>query len=180
MEMKQYLIDTFRYNDYANKLALRKMRELPEKDESIKWFSHLINSMNKWLARIHLTPGYAEMDWFKPVYELDELEAKWDECLEPWIAFLESKSDEELEQEVEWCNPQLAAPAENHPVGEAPTPLLRKEGSLKANFAAKIVDIALQLNYHSIHHRAQIQYLIRQQGVEPEFVDYIGTKYRRL
>ena len=46
MQMKQYLIDTFRYNDYANKLALRKMRQLPDKNESIKWFSHLINSMN--------------------------------------------------------------------------------------------------------------------------------------
>ena len=33
---------------------------------------------------------------------------------------------------------------------------------------------------HSIHHRAQIQYLIRQQGIEPDFVDYIGTKYRKV
>jgi len=41
-------------------------------------------------------------------------------------------------------------------------------------------DIALQLNYHSIHHRAQIQTIIRQQGMEPDFVDYIGTKYKRL
>ncbi|MBP9221492.1 MAG: hypothetical protein KBF42_08910 [Chitinophagales bacterium] len=36
----------------------------------------------------------------------------------------------------------------------------------------------LQLNYHSIHHRAQMQMLIRQQGLVPDFVDYIGTKYR--
>ena len=165
MEMKQYLIDTFLYNDYANKLALKKMRELPEKDECIKWFSHLINSMNKWLARIHLTPGYAEMDWFKPVFDLDELEPKWNGCVAAWIAFLESKSDENLDEEVEWNNPDLRLPDEE---------------SDKPNFAAKIVDIALQLNYHSIHHRAQIQYLIRQQGAEPEFVDYIGTKYRRL
>jgi len=47
-------------------------------------------------------------------------------------------------------------------------------------FAAAIKDIALQLNYHSIHHRAQIQTIIRSQGLEPEFVDYIATKYRRL
>lgn len=165
MQMKQYLIDTFRYNDYANKLALRKMRQLPDKNESIKWFSHLINSMNKWLARIHLAPGYAEMDWFKPVYELDELEAKWDDCLAPWIEFLGSKSDDDLQEEVEWVNRDLRPP---------------DDPSDKANFAAKIVDIALQLNYHSIHHRAQIQYLIRQQGVEPAFVDYIGTVYRRI
>ena len=41
-------------------------------------------------------------------------------------------------------------------------------------------DIALQLNYHSIHHRAQIQSIIRKQGIEPDFVDYIGTVYRKL
>jgi uncharacterized damage-inducible protein DinB len=43
-----------------------------------------------------------------------------------------------------------------------------------------LIDIALQLNYHAIHHRAQIQVLIRQQGLEPDFIDYIGTKYHKL
>jgi uncharacterized damage-inducible protein DinB len=45
---------------------------------------------------------------------------------------------------------------------------------------ARLIDIALQLNYHSIHHRAQMQMLIRQQGIEPDFIDYIGTKYKKL
>ena len=156
MRMKQYLIDTFQYNDYANKLALNKIKELPEKDECIRFFSHLINSMNKWLARINQTPGYAELDWWLPVYELDQLDAKWEECLKGWIDYLVAKIDEELDREV-------------HFIGY--------DGTM---FAAKISDIALQLNYHSIHHRAQIQYLIRQQGIEPDFVDYIGTKYRKL
>lgn len=39
-------------------------------------------------------------------------------------------------------------------------------------WTAQLKDIALQLNYHSIHHRAQ--------GLEPDFVDYIGTVYRKL
>ena len=156
MRMKQYLIDTFQYNDYANKLALNKIKELPEKDECIRFFSHLINSMNKWLARINQAPGYAELDWWLPVYELEQLEAKWEECLKGWIDYLVGKTDEELDSEVDFI------------------------GYDSTMFAAKISDIALQLNYHSIHHRAQIQYLIRQQGIEPDFVDYIGTKYRKL
>lgn len=41
-------------------------------------------------------------------------------------------------------------------------------------------DGALQLNYHSIHHQAQIQTLLPSQGIEPDFVDYIGTRYRRI
>src|SRR5438552_1225987 len=102
MRMKQYLIDTFQYNDYANKLALNKIKELPEKDECIRFFSHLINSMNKWLARINQAPGYAELDWWLPVYELEQLEAKWEECLKGWIDYLVGKTDEELDSEVDF------------------------------------------------------------------------------
>lgn len=156
MEMKQYLFETFKYNDYANKLALAKIRELPEKDECIKFFSHLINSMNKWLGRIENWPGYAEMDWWEPRYELDELEVKWDESLRRWLEFIDAKSEDELFDEVEFI------------------------GFDGYDFAAVIKDIALQLNYHSIQHRSQIQYLIRQQGIAPDFVDYIGTKYRKI
>jgi uncharacterized damage-inducible protein DinB len=48
------------------------------------------------------------------------------------------------------------------------------------NHTAKLKDIALQLIFHSFHHRAQIQTLIRQEGKEPRFVDYIGDKYRKI
>lgn len=156
MEMKQYLLDTFRYNDHANKLALAKIMELPKKDESVKFFSHLINSMNKWLGRIRQCPGYTELDWWEPQYPLEELGPKWDECLKAWLDFIESKSEAELFDEVEFIG------FDGH------------------DFAAEIKDIALQLNYHAIQHRSQIQYLIRQQGIAPDFVDYIGTRYRKL
>ena len=112
--------------------------------------------MNKWMARIESWPGYAELDWFLPTYELDELAPKWDECLERWLTVIDARSDAELEQEVEFVG---------------------FDGTM---FAATIEDIALQLNYHSIHHRAQIQTIIRSQGLEPEFVDYIATKYHRV
>ena len=156
MEMKEYLIDSFRYNNGANKLALAKMRELAAPDECIRFFSHLINSMNKWLGRVEKWAGYQDMDWWLPIYKLDELESKWDECLARWMTFLESKTGDELFEEAEFY------------------------GFDGGEWAATLKDIALQLNYHSIHHRAQIQYLIRQQGVEPAFVDYIATTYRKL
>ena len=176
MQMKDYLLETFRYNDHANKLALAKIREIPEKGECVKLFSHMINSMNKWLGRIRQSPGYAELDWWKPAYGLDDLESKWDECLSCWLEFIESKSEEELFEEVEWINPQAAPTTpSSQSLGH---PSSGRRGAF--GFAAVIKDIALQLNYHAIQHRSQIQYLIRQQGVAPDFVDYIGTKYRRL
>lgn len=156
MQMKDYLLETFRYNDHANKMALVKIREIPEKDECIRFFCHMINSMNKWLGRIRQCPGYSELDWWKPEYPLDDMELKWDECLQAWIEFIEGKSEDELFEEVEFIG------FDGH------------------DFAAVVKDIALQLNYHAIQHRSQIQYLIRQQGIAPDFVDYIGTKYRKL
>src|SRR6478672_8418196 len=156
MQMKDHLIEIFRYNDLANKRTRAKIGEIPDRAECVRLFSHLINSMNKWLGRIRQSPGYASLDWWEPAYSLEELGPKWDECLSAWIEFLESKTEEDILEEVEFIG------FDGH------------------DFAAVIKDIALQLNFHSIQHRSQIQYLIRQQGVAPDFVDYIGTKYRRL
>jgi uncharacterized damage-inducible protein DinB len=156
LEIKQYLIDTFKYNDYANKLILQKTKILPEKNEAVKLFSHLINSQIKWLARILQDPNAPEMSWWEPVYNLDELENKWDDSLKIWIDFLSDKTEEQLFDDAFFT------------------------GVDGGKWTAKLKDIPLQLNYHSIHHRAQIQAIIRKQGLKPDFVDYIGTVYKKL
>jgi uncharacterized damage-inducible protein DinB len=156
MEITQYLIDTFHYNDYANKLVLQKIKQLPEKDEAIKLFSHLINSQYKWLARILHDPNASGMSWWEPVYKLDELENKWNDSLKRWIGFLSGKTEEQMFEEVLFT------------------------GFDGGRWTAKLKDIPLQLNYHSIHHRAQIQTIIRKQWLEPDFVDYIGTVYKKI
>jgi uncharacterized damage-inducible protein DinB len=156
MELLQYLVDTFRYNDYANKLVLAKIKELPDKKEAIRLFSHLINSQVKWLRRIQVYPNDPGLDWWEPVYPAEELETRWTGSLDAWIEFISKFSEEQLNEERKFI------------------------GYDGGHWAATVKDIALQLNYHSIHHRAQIQTLIRQQGMEPAFVDYIGTKYKKL
>lgn len=156
MDLKEYLIDTFHFNNISNKLVLEKIKLLPDPSEAIKFFSHLINSQYKWMARITVDPNAPEMDWWNPLFSLEELNEKWDDSLQLWIHYLNSKTEEELNSEVVFIG---------------------YDGS---NFAATPKDIALQLNYHSIHHRAQIQTILRQQGLEPDFVDYIGQKYRRV
>lgn len=156
MEMKQYLTETFYFNDHANKMMLDKIRQLPDKEEAIRLFSHLINSQNKWLKRIQVYPKDPKMDWWKPVYSLEELEIQWNESLQNWIHFLESLTEIELYEERKFI------------------------GFDGAVWFCPLKDIALQLNYHSIHHRAQVQTIIRKQGFEPDFVDYIGIKYKRL
>jgi len=156
MEMKQYLIDTFHWNDKANRQILAKIRQLPSQEESIKFFSHLINSQIKWLKRIEVFPNDPNLDWWKPLYKPDDLEPEWEKSLKAWLDLITSKSEEELFQDVKWVG---------------------FDGGV---YTGALKDIALQLNYHSIHHRAQIQSIIRKQGMEPDFVDYIGTVYRKL
>jgi len=154
--MKQYLLDTFKFNDHANKKVLAKIKELPEKGECIRFFSHLINSQNKWMARIVHYPNNPPMSWWEPVYAFEQLEEEWNKSLQRWIEFLEHKNASELFEEVKFV------------------------GFDDGHWAVPLKDIALQLNYHAIHHRAQMQLLIRQQGLEPDFVDYIGTVYKKI
>jgi uncharacterized damage-inducible protein DinB len=154
--MKQYLIDTFNFNDFANKKILGRIKELPDKKESIKFFSHLINSQNKWLDRVIKFPEESKLDWWEPVYDLNIIENEWNKSLSGWINFLENKSDKELSTQAKFI------------------------GFDQGVWSAELKDIALQLNYHSIHHRAQIQTIIRKQGFEPDFIDYIGTKYTKI
>jgi len=154
--MKDYLLKTFNYNDLTNLKLLEKIKQLPDAKDAIRLFSHLINSQYKWMARITNNPNASTMSWWDPIYEFDQLEKEWKKSLELWLNYLRTKNEEELQQEVIFT------------------------GFDGGKWAATPLDIALQLNYHSIHHRAQIQMLIRQQGLEPDFVDYIGTKYRKI
>jgi uncharacterized damage-inducible protein DinB len=156
MDLKNYLVETFEYNDATNKKLLAKIKLLRDKQECVKQFSHLVNSQYKWLARITNDPNAKTMSWWEPVYDFEKLAEEWSKSLALWIRYINEKTEEELSTE---------------------TTFIGFDGS---TWAATPKDIALQLNYHSIHHRAQIQTLIRQQGIEPDFVDYIGTKYRKI
>lgn len=91
-----------------------------------------------------------------PIYDENELEREWTKSLQSLLTYLNSQTEAEHNIEVTFT------------------------GYDGGKWAAKRVDITLQLNYDSIHHRAHIQTLIRQQGLEPDFVDFIGTKYRNL
>jgi uncharacterized damage-inducible protein DinB len=153
--MKQYLVDTFKFNDWANKTMLDKIKTMPKPEEAVRLFSHLINSQNKWMARINKSPDETQISWFELVYDMSKLEFIWAESLSTWLEFLDKASDEELADELHYT------------------------ASDGTKLGAMIKDIALQLNYHSIHHRAQICTLLRKQNIEPPFIEYIGTVVKR-
>lgn len=148
--MKQYLIDTFIFNDWANKKTLRAMAVLTDKNESVVLFSHLIRAQDKWLKRIANDARETEIKWFDAPYDFDELAARWQASLDEWLKFLADLEDAKLEAEI------VFAPQADEPAGKS-----------------KLLDVVLQLNYHSILHRAQICLRLHDQGIEPPHVDYI-------
>lgn len=148
--MKQYLIDTFHFNDWANKRTLEAMRKMPDDKESANLFSHLIRAQDKWMRRIERDPAETEIKWFDEAYPSEELNSRWNASLNEWLNFLSDLKDTDLNKQIKF------APAPDEPDGAN---LLR--------------DVVLQLNYHSILHRAQICLRLYDQGIEPPHVDYI-------
>lgn len=156
MQFKDHLIELFEFNDKTNKKLFKKIGTLDDQAECIRFACHLINCQYKWMARLVDNERSTDMSWWEPLYALDQLEGEWNRSIEPWFEFINSQTDEDLLSERVFT------------------------GFDGGDWAATPRDIALQLNFHSIHHRAQIQAIIRSQGVEPDFVDFIGTKARKL
>ena len=94
--MKEYLIETFLFNDGMNKNMLKKINELTDKEGCIKYFSHLVNSQNKWMTRITHDEIARGMSWWDPLYPFEQLEERWNESLQAWINFLQSKTEEQI------------------------------------------------------------------------------------
>ncbi len=148
--MKQYLINTFRFNDWANKLTLSAMQNLADKKESVILFSHLIRAQNKWMLRVKNDPTESQIKWFDTPFEFEELTNRWEVSLNEWLGFLSDSTDTDLDKEISYT-----------------------AGTDESSSSTLLHDIALQLNYHSILHRAQICMRIHEQGFEPPHVDYI-------
>jgi uncharacterized damage-inducible protein DinB len=155
--MKQYLIDFFKYNDWANRKLLESMKQMPDPLESEKMFGHMAFSYKKWLNRITLEQPDSSLSWNDATPPLGELESYWAEGVHKWLNFLETLPENELQKEI-----QFQRPTDNK------------------RFGVLLVQIALQINYHQIHHRAQIARIIRQQGLTPPATDYIYTVFKEL
>ena len=96
------------------------------------------------------TPSETEIKWFDTTYPVQKLTARWDVSLNDWLKFLSGLENEELNEQIRF------APTPDEPEG-----------------INQLRDVALQLIYHSILHRAQICLRLSDQGLEPPHVDYI-------
>ena len=143
MQLNSFLLELFDYNTKANKKILQKVKELPEKTECIRFLSHLINCQYKWMARIKGDSNQPQMDWWNPVYDLADLDNELVKSMQPWLSFISEQTEAELLTEVHY------------------------NGIDNLEFAATPKDIIVQLNFHSVHHRAQMQTRARVIDVIP-------------
>ncbi len=155
--MKTYLLNTFRYNDRAYKQLLGSINELSEKEEILKLLSHLITAQDKWFNRIVKEADDYLLTWFGPVFSENDLPVLWEQSVSAWIHFIEEHSESDLNNPIEFIR--------------------QSDGKM---MHVRIKDVMLQLNYHSIHHRAQINSIISKQGIKPPATDYIFTAMKEV
>jgi uncharacterized damage-inducible protein DinB len=155
--MKQYLIDFFKYNDWANKRLLDAIKLMPDKEEAVKLFSHFIYSLQKWMNRITKEKEDTAFSWMGPEFSIEQLENIWSDNVNVWIKYLDGIDESVLENDI------IFQPSDRN-----------------KKYKAKIREVSLQLNYHCIHHRAQILRMIRQQGLTPPATDYIFTVLKEI
>ena len=148
--MKEYLIDTFKYNSWANLKLLEAIRQMPDMKEGVRLFSHMITAQDIWFSRVNNEVGDKPQSWLSEAFLVEELDGRWTTSTSKWLEYLESINEADLNDHIVF-----------HRLAD------------KKAFQVKIVDVILQINYHSIHHRAQVLRLIREQGGVPPATDYI-------
>ena len=148
--MKEQLQQLLQYNDWANKELLDALLQLPDKREAVAMFSHMIQAQDIWYSRV--VPG-TDPPNTTPFAE-HELLNEWERSTARWHDYLFNRNDAELEKEIVF---------------------ITFTGLKKA---AKIKDAIIQINCHSVHHRAQIAKMISRQGVKVPVTDYILTAWR--
>lgn len=150
--MKAFLLEMFRHNRDANVKMVEVIRSISANEEMLRHLSHLANCQYKWLERIISLPQPSGIDWWTPVYTEDELIYHFDQSTAHWVDYLSGLAESEIEE------------------------LITYAGYNDTTMMAKVKDIALQLIFHSFHHRAQIQVMIRAAGHTPPSIDFIRSK----
>jgi uncharacterized damage-inducible protein DinB len=155
--MKEHLLHFLTYNDWANKTLLNTILELPEKEDTVAMFSHMILAQDKWYNRLIPAQPDDTFQWQGISFGEQELLQQWERSVGQWLGYLNTANDEELEGDIIFT---VAATGQKK--------------------AVKIKDVLFQLNCHNVHHRAQINKMVSGQGMKVPVTDYIFTALRDM
>lgn len=152
--MKDFFLDLYEYNEWANNELLKKITEKASNDKILKLLSHIIAAQEVWLGRI-LNVDY-ENSTIWPEYSLEECKVKIPESSEEWKEFVETLDEDHFEEVHYYKN------------------------SKGITYQNKLIEILFHVINHSNYHRAQINQILSASKEQPAVIDYIFYKREEL
>lgn len=138
--MNNHFIKQFEFEFWSNSLILKTLKEIDKPSErALLLFSHLLSSHSMWLSR--LTKTEMTCTSFQE-RTLDECEQLMQQNLDGWKLFLANKSNEDLDQTIEFMGAWEAVPQKR---------------------IMKVDDALIHIINHSSYHRGQIVASIKGQ-----------------
>ena len=144
----------FEYEQDAHRKTLQSitscaesLKETEGHQKAVDLFAHVLAARSMWLYRFGVSTEPAEL--FPRQVALNELPPRLEAMETAWLAYLETLTDADLQQEFEYRS---------------------YDGG---KFRNTIEDILTQLFGHSWYHRGQIAQLCRSIGGEPAVTDFV-------
>ncbi len=147
--MKEYLFRFFNYNFWANEKIIDVLAgpETPPQ-KALSLISHLLSVQDMWLERILQKEEYLFNVWDN--YSIQECKILNSKGHTAWTEFLSTKNEAELEENIQYLNSN----------GE--------------KFEQPLYEIIMHVLSHSEYHRGQINLILKESGLEPPSIDFIG------
>ena len=145
--MKEYFVNLFNYENWANKEiadCLVSLNDPPEK--SLALISHIINAQMLWLSRIRNEKANTTV-W--KLYSKSAISEELEKSSKQLKEFISSISESDMMKVVSYTNTK----------GE--------------QYESKISEILTHLTHHSAYHRGQIILLIKQSVNVLPYTDFI-------
>ena len=144
--MKDYFLNLFSYNSWANSRAIESLQEI-ESEKILGIMSHILDAQLTWLVRIKDSENASRNFW--NLYSVDEMKSLSEISNKNWEDFIGSISEDDLKNKISYTNSK----------GE--------------NYSNTIAEILTHVINHSSYPRGQIASLIRMAGGEPALTDFI-------
>jgi uncharacterized damage-inducible protein DinB len=144
--MTHKLIKHFEFEQWTNTMILNSLKTLKEKDErAITLFSHLLSSHSMWLSRVNKTEFTCTLFQERT---LDECETLMKENLGGWQNYLENKTDDDLQEKIEFMSAWEANPSKRRmSVEDALTHIINHSsyhrGQIVASIKGKVDELPL-------------------------------------
>lgn len=149
METIEKIRQMFIYNDWANHHALEALRAMDSPSvRASRVFGHLLIAEKTWLKRILYDQDTTGFNFWQEM-SLSQYEMLVNENRETCAAFLSDCTEEKLDAKATYKN------------------------SKGIEYRTTYRDVLTHVLFHSAYHRGQVAIMMREDGGEPAYTDYI-------